>query len=140
MPKADIDREINRLQDELRKAVDNSLMLRLEESQYGKKWLKNRVKVHVNITNPADFSFYSMKIVGKLPIPDNNMRDHRKIAFYDITEADPYKGMAMYSGMGIGEHYMGPTWEDRAVMLQGPAALDMKNAARELLLNQGFRC
>jgi len=46
--------------------------------------------------------------------------------------------MVMYSGMGIGEHYMGPTWEDRAVMLQGPAALDMKNAARELLLNQGF--
>jgi hypothetical protein len=131
--------EIERLQGELRQAVDSSLVLRVERSQYGEAWLKNRVKVHVNITNPVDFSFYSMKIIGKMPIPDNNMRDHRKIIFYDITEQDPYRGMAMFTGMGLGEHYVGADWEDRAVMLQGPGALATKDAARELLKVQGFR-
>jgi len=135
---ADVDAEINRLQDGLRKAVDESLMLQLEKSQYGDDWLKNYVKVHVNITNPVDFSFYSMKIIGKMPVPDNNMRDHRKIAFYDITEEDPYRGMAMFTGMGLGEHYVGANWEDRAVMLQGPGALATKDAARFLLQTQGF--
>jgi len=135
---ADMQQEIERLQDELRKAVDNSLVLRLQESQFGEKWLKNRIKVHVNITNPVDPSFYSLKMIGKMPIPDNNMRDHRKIIFYDVTEDDPYRGMAMFTGMGIGEHYVGATWEDRAVMLQGPAALATKDAARELLHIQGF--
>jgi len=136
---ADIEAEINRLQAELREAVANSLMLKLEESQYGEKWLKNYVKVHVNITNPVDFSFYSMKIIGKMPVPDNNMRDHRKIAFYDITEEDPYRGMAMFTGMGLGEHYVGANWEDRAIMMQGPGALATKDAARFLLQNQGFK-
>jgi hypothetical protein len=40
--------------------------------------------------------------------------------------------------MGIGEHYGGPTWDDRALLVRGPAALDAKTAARELLLSQGF--
>jgi len=66
------------------------------------------------------------------------MRDHRKIAFYDVTEEDPYKGMAMFTGMGIGEHYVGANWEDRAFMVQGPGALAVKDAARNLLLAQGF--
>lgn len=135
---ADWEREIERLQAELRRAVEESLILQLEASQFGEKWLKNRIKVHVNITNPVDPSFYSLKMIGKMPIPDNNMRDHRKIIFYDITEEDPYRGMAMFTGMGIGEHYVGSTWEDRAVMLQGPAALATKDAARHLLRIQGF--
>jgi hypothetical protein len=66
------------------------------------------------------------------------MRDHRKIAFYDITETDPYRGLAIYTGMGIGEHYAGPTWEDRAIMVQGPAVLTLKAQARRLLLTQGL--
>ncbi len=123
----------------LRDAVAGSALLQAEASQYGEDWLRKRIKVHVSITNPADPTYWASEPFPVMSWPDNVMRDHRKIAFYDITEADPYKGMAMYSGMGIGEHYMGPTWEDRAVMLRGPAALDMKNAARELLLNQGFR-
>mgnify|MGYP003471833463 CR=1 FL=1 len=45
-------------------------------------------------------------------------RDHRKIVFYDVSEDDPYRGMAMFTGMGIGEHYTGAHWEDRALMLQ----------------------
>jgi hypothetical protein len=92
--------EIARLQDDLRKAVDESLMLQVEKNQYGEKWLYNRIRVQVNITNPADYSFYSVKTIGKLPIPDNNMRDHRKIVFYDVTEGDPYRGMAMFTAWG----------------------------------------
>ncbi|UCE02635.1 MAG: hypothetical protein JSW67_00010 [Candidatus Latescibacterota bacterium] len=94
--------------------------------------------MHANITNPADPSFFSRQIIPLVGIPDNLLRDHRKIAFYDITEEDPYKGMAIYTGMGLGEHYAGGTWEDRALMVTGPAALSLKRAARELLQNQGF--
>lgn len=132
------EREIEGLQDDLRRAVDESLMLQVEKNQYGEKWLYNRIRVQVNITNPADYSFYSIKVVGKIPIPDNNMRDHRKIVFYDITEDDPYRGMAMFTGMGIGEHYTGTMWEDRALMLRGPGALATKDAARFLFKTQGF--
>jgi hypothetical protein len=127
-----------RVQDALRTAVAESRLLQERAAEYGDDWLKNQVKVHVNITHPSDFSFWANQVFPILDWPDNVMRDHRKIAFYDITEEDPYKGMVIYSGMGIGEHYVGPTWEDRAILLQGPAALDMKNAARELLLEQGF--
>ena len=125
-------------QDRLRQAVDNSILLQLGASQYGDDWLKNRIKVHVNITNPADPSFYSLHSMGFMPIPDNMMRDHRKIAFYDISEEDPFRGNAMFTGMGIGEHYVGANWEDRALMISGPGALAVKDAARELLLAQGY--
>lgn len=135
---AEWQQEIKRLQDDLRAAVDESLMLQVEKNQYGEKWLYNRIRVQVNITNPADFSFYSLKVVGKIPVTDNNMRDHRKIVFYDVSEDDPYRGMAMFTGVGIGEHYAGAAWEDRALMLQGPGALATKNAARFLFKTQGF--
>ncbi|HEU4364480.1 MAG TPA: hypothetical protein VFT13_03350, partial [Candidatus Krumholzibacteria bacterium] len=130
--------EVERLQADLRRAVDESLMLQVEKNQYGERWLYNRIRVHVNVTNPADYSFYSIKVIGKIPIPDNNMRDHRKIVFYDVSEDDPYRGMAMFTGMGIGEHYSGTMWEDRALMLRGPGALATKNAARALFKTQGF--
>lgn len=130
---------IERLQADLRKAVDESTVLQVKRSQYGDDWLHDLVRVHVNITNPADFSFYSFKVMGIMPVSDNNMRDHRKIVFYDISEDDPYRGMVMFTGMGLGEHYSGATWEDRALMLVGPAALETKNAARFLLQTQGFR-
>ena len=131
--------EIERLQADLRKAVSESTVLQVERSQYGDDWLYDRIRVHVNITNPADYSFYSRKLMGKLAIADNHMRDHRKIVFFDISEDDPYRGTVMLTGMGLGEHYTGATWEDRAVMLVGPAALETKNAARFLLQTQGFR-
>jgi hypothetical protein len=67
------------------------------------------------------------------------MRDHRKVVFYDVSEEDPYRGMAMFTGMGIGEQYTGAQWEDRALMLQGPGALATKNAARFLFQTQGFK-
>ena len=71
-------------------------------------------------------------------IPDDLMRDHRKLSFYDVTERDPGKVAALYSGMGIGEQYVGPTWDDRAMLVQGPVLLSLKDEARRLLEQQGF--
>ncbi len=125
-------------QQELRDAVAGSRLLQTERFQYGDDWLKKRIRVHISITNPSDFSFTSLHVAGIVPVPDNLMRDHRKIAFFDITEEDPYRGRAMFTGMGIGEHYAGANWEDRAVVIRGPTALPVKNAARALLEQQGF--
>ena len=71
-------------------------------------------------------------------VPDLLMRDHRKITFYDVSELDPGKGEAMYTGMGVGEQYTGPTWDDRAILARGPFLVTLKEAARDLLLSQGY--
>ena len=125
-------------QAELQAAVDGSERLQAEAARYGEDWLRNRIKVQVNVTNPADLSYWANSYFPVAGWPDNAIRDHRKIAFYDITEEDPYRGSATFSGMGVGEHYVGPNWEDRALVLSGPAALEVKNQARELLVSQGF--
>ena len=136
--RADWEENLREAQNRLRQAIADSELLRVAATQYGDKWLKNLIKVNINITNPADNSFRSWHSMGIMPIPDNMMRDHRKIAFYDVTEADPYKGIAMFTGMGIGEHYVGAHWEDRAIMIQGPGALAVKDAARGLMAAQGI--
>jgi hypothetical protein len=128
------------LQAELRAAVDSSGALSAGREKYGEKWLENLVKVHINITNPADFSFRSANMFKYLFfVPDILFRDHRKISFYDLTELDPGRGEGMFTGMGVGEHYAGATWDDRAILARGPAVLDLKTEARNLLLSQGFR-
>ncbi|HSE65602.1 MAG TPA: hypothetical protein VLB12_01360, partial [Gemmatimonadales bacterium] len=53
-------------------------------------------------------------------------------------EADPGKGTALLTGLGVGEHYAQFQWLDRTIVINGPAALTLKTAARELLLSQGF--
>ncbi len=123
----------------LRRAVEQSQLLQAEARQYGREWLENLVSVHVNVTNPADPSFRAGGVVPLVGLPDNLIRDHRKIVFYDIGEDDPYRGLALYTGIGVGELYSGPRWEDRAVIVQGPAALSLKEEARRLLLSQGMR-
>jgi hypothetical protein len=131
---------IREVQKELREAVAASPTLQAGRKRYGDAWLKNMIKVHVNNTNPADMSFRSNYLFGWLPfIPDIILRDHRKISFYDITELDPGQGEAIYTGMGVGEHYAGPTWDDRAILVAGPALVGLKDAARETLLSQGFK-
>ena len=131
---------IRRLQAELRAAVAESAELQNGLKVYGKNWLYNKIKVHVNITNPSDLSFRASHLFDYFPYaPDNVMRDHRKISFYDITELDPGRGESIFTGMGVGEHYSGPTWDDRALLVRGPAALHAKEAARELLLTQSFK-
>ncbi len=132
-------RALTAAQEELRQAVAASRLLQTERAQYGDAWLNNRIKVHVSVTNPADPSFRSRQILPLIGMPDDVMRDHRKVVLFDVSEADPYRGMAMYAGMGVGEKYAGPAWEDRAVMLQGPAALALRDEARVLLEVQGIR-
>ena len=125
-------------QADLYAAVEGSERLQADAARYGEDWLRNRIKVQVNVTNPADLSYWANSYFPVAGWPDNAIRDHRKIAFYDITEEDPYRGAATFSGMGVGEHYVGPNWEDRALVLEGPAALEVKNQARDLLMSQGF--
>jgi hypothetical protein len=127
-------------QQELRDAVTRSFRLNQDATANGgERWLRKMVKVHVNVVAPSDFSFRSHRIVPKWPfVPDNITRDHRKIAFYDITESDPYGGAAFIMGVGIGEHYASPTWEDRGYRVRGPAALEVRAAARRALLRNGF--
>jgi hypothetical protein len=125
--------------DRLRAAVDGSRVLQAEAREYGDAWLRNRIKVHVNITHRTDPSFFSGALVGTIfGYPDNIMRDHRKIAFRDVDEAYPGRGAAILTGMGVGEQYLGPGWEDRSLMVAGPVLLSLKTAARELLLSQGL--
>jgi hypothetical protein len=130
---------IRRKQQELRDAVAASATLQRAQEEYGNDWVEDLVKVHVNITNPTDLSFRSRHLINGLTIaPDILMRDHRKISFYDVTELDPAKGEAIYTGMGVGEHYAGATWDDRALLVSGPALLTLKREAHDLLISQGF--
>jgi hypothetical protein len=129
---------IAKAQEELRTAVAESRLLQQRARTHGDDWLRNRIKVHVNITNPVDWSFLSHRVIPVLGLPDVVMRDHRKISFFDVTEADPGAGEAIFTGMGVGDHYAGPTWEDRAILVTGPSLVGLKGAAREMLLGQGF--
>jgi len=125
--------------DRLRDAVHHSRVLQAEAREYGDAWLHNRIKVHVNITNRVDASFWSGGLISSVfGYPDDVMRDHRKIAFRDVSEDDPYGGVGILTGMGVGEHYLGPGWDDRSLVLQGPVLLQIKQAARELLTSQGL--
>ncbi|HSH74131.1 MAG TPA: hypothetical protein VLA09_00390, partial [Longimicrobiales bacterium] len=116
------------LQTDLRYAVANSALMQSQALHFGDGWIENVVKVHVNVTNPPDASFWTDETLPFfMGLPDIVMRDHRKIAFYDVTEEDPFKGMAIYTGMGVGEHYVGASWEDRSMLVQGPVLLSLKD-------------
>lgn len=127
-------------QRELRAAVAASKRLQADAAREGGEgWLRDVVKVHVDITQPSDFTFRSHRILPPLPfVPDNVMRDHRKLAFYDVTEAAPYAGAMILGGVGIGEHYASPTWDDRGMVARGPATLEARAALRRLLRLNGF--
>jgi len=125
---------------ELRTAVAHSVRLQREAVTHGgTTWLERVVRVHVNVTLPSDFSFRSHHIIPPIPFTaDNVMRDHRKIAFYDVSEASPYEGALLVTGIGIGEHYSSTSWEDRGYEIRGPAALEARAAARRLLESNGI--
>lgn len=125
-------------QEQLRDAVAHSRLLQDQAGQWGEDWLRNLIKVHVSITNPGDPSFWRSEMIPIWGITDDIMRDHRKIAFYDVTEEDPYRGGAIYTGAGVGEHYTTLNWEDRAILAEGPALLTLKYAARDLLIHEGI--
>ncbi|MGW8265477.1 MAG: hypothetical protein ACWGSQ_03865 [Longimicrobiales bacterium] len=134
----DWEAEIRRAQDRLRRAVANSRLLQAEAREYGEDWLFNRIRVQINITNPADPTFWARELIPWAGFPDALIRDHRKISFFDVDPLDPTRGRALYTGMGVGEHYNGPTWDDRAILVQGPVLRSLRTAARDLLLQQGF--
>jgi len=110
--------------DQLRSAVARSRALEgLSEHR-----LRELFRIQVHVTNPFDPCFAS----------DVAYRDHRKVAFRDISETDPAAGVAMFTGQGIGEHYYGPDWDDRSIRVTGPSLVALKTQARRLLQSQGF--
>jgi phosphatidylserine/phosphatidylglycerophosphate/cardiolipin synthase-like enzyme len=135
---AGTERTLGEAQRALQAAVAGSRRRQEERARYGEAWLHRRVKVHVHITHPSDFSFWGPGLIPLLGMPDNLMRDHRKVVFYDLSEDDPTAGEALFSGMGLGEHYAGAAWEDRALIVKGPAALAARAAARRLLERNGL--
>jgi hypothetical protein len=132
---------IRTAQQSLRDAVAGSKRLQQLRAERGDKWLHQYVRVHVSITFRGDPSFrrrVPAKDVAML-FADDYMRDHKKVVFYDLTERDPVRGAALFTGEGVGEHYEGALWEDRTLLVRGPSALPLKREARALLLSQGVK-
>jgi phosphatidylserine/phosphatidylglycerophosphate/cardiolipin synthase-like enzyme len=143
LPRGNAEKEahLRERQQALRAAVHASRRLRQDAAANGgDRFLHKAIKVHVSVMQPSDFSFRSHHIIPPLPfVPDNIMRDHRKVVIYDVSEDDPYRGAALVMGVGIGEHYASPTWEDRGYRVRGPAALEVRAAARRALRRNGFK-
>ncbi len=116
---------VRRQQQRLRDVIEASSALK----RFGKDYVKNAVRIQVNITHQFDPTFKE----------DAVARDHRKLAFRDIFEDDPALGVAVFTGEGIGEYYLGRSWEDRSLALRGPDLVKLKTEVRELFLSQGFR-
>ena len=138
---AELQKEIRTAQRSLRDAVAGSKRLQQLRTERGDRWLHQYVRVHVSITFRGDASFRRRapaKDVAML-FADDYMRDHKKVVFYDLTERDPARGAALFTGEGVGEHYEGALWEDRTLLVRGPSALPLKREARALLLSQGFK-
>jgi hypothetical protein len=57
---------------------------------------------------------------------------------YDVNEADPYRGALFVMGIGIGEVYASPSWEDRGFRIRGPATLEARAALRRTLRGNGY--
>jgi hypothetical protein len=135
------ERHLRERQSELRAAVATSRRLQHDAQASGNadRWLRNTIKVHVNVGNQSDFSFRSSHIIPAVPFtPDNVMRDHRKLVIYDVNEADPNRGAVFVMGIGIGEVYSSATWEDRGFRLSGPATLEARAALRRALRSNGY--
>ena len=135
------ERHLRQRQNELRAAVASSRRLQRDAKASGDaaRWLRETIKVHVNVDQQSDWSFRSGHIIPGIAFaPDNLMRDHRKLVIYDVNEADPYRGAAFVMGIGIGEVYSSATWEDRGFRLRGPAALDARAGLRQVLRSNGY--
>ena len=135
------ERHLTERQRELRAAVAASARLQRDARSSGdaERWLRSIVRVQVNVGQQSDFSFRSRHIIPGIPFtPDNVMRDHRKLVIYDIHEGDPYRGALFVMGIGIGEVYASPSWEDRGFRVRGPAALEARAALRRALLRNGY--
>jgi hypothetical protein len=125
-------------------AFQDRLRIALERLRDEKEWteddIKNQIKVHINITNKEDETFAAYFI------REDFIRDHRKIAFRDVFEDAPCwgktkteRGVAIFTGQGVGENYLGADWEDRSIKVEGIDLVKLKNATRELFLSQNPR-
>ena len=135
------ERHLRQRQSELLAAIASSRRLQQDAKASGdaQRWVRETIKVHVNVGNQSDFSFRSGHIIPGIPFtPDNLMRDHRKLVLYDVNEADPYRGAVFVMGIGIGEMYASATWEDRGFRLSGPATLEARAALRQALRSNGY--
>ncbi|HEX9109553.1 MAG TPA: hypothetical protein VF832_20065, partial [Longimicrobiales bacterium] len=130
---------LDSMQAALRAAAAGSRRLQAEGRVHGAAWLHDRLCVHVHITHQADPSFWSSGVFPLVGLPDNALHDHRKLIFYDLSDADPYRGRLIVTGMGIGEVFAGAGWEDRAALVRGPAALVVRREAARLLVGQGVK-
>jgi hypothetical protein len=133
----DMEQAILALQDSLRAAVAGSRGLGELERTQGRRAVETLVKVHVNITNLADHSFRTHRLLGVPLGSDNLLRDHRKLLIRDVTPLDPHAGEVILTGVGIGDHYASPTWDDRGLRIRGPAALEAREQARRVLEENG---
>lgn len=102
--------------------------------------IERQVKVHINITNKSDETY------GAYALKDDVMRDHRKTAFRDVFEDLPCwgsspgeNGVAIFTGQGVGEAYLGADWEDRSLKVEGVDLVKLKTATRALFLSQSPR-
>lgn len=125
--------QIAGMQDSLRAAVTGSARMQAEAATRGREWIAALVKVHVNVTNPADFSFRSRHLMSPPLGSDNLMRDHRKLFLRDADEADPSSGEVVLAGVGVGDHYASATWEDRALSIRGPGVAETLQYLRATL-------
>ncbi|HZI41551.1 MAG TPA: hypothetical protein VFD67_07590, partial [Gemmatimonadaceae bacterium] len=135
------ERHLLQRRNELLAAIASSRRLQQDAKSSGnaERWLREIIKVHVNVGNQSDFSFRSSHIIPGIPFtPDNLMRDHRKLVLYDVNEADPYRGAVFVMGIGIGEMYSSASWEDRGFRVRGPATLEARAALREALRRNGY--
>lgn len=130
--------EIREQQARLRDAVAGSRRLAAGREAFGSAWVREVIRVQVNITNPSDFSFRSRRLLGHPIGADNLLRDHRKLVIRDLSLDDPAAGELILAGVGVGDHYADATWDDRALLLQGPAAADALEYAREVLIRNGL--
>jgi hypothetical protein len=135
-----LERSIAEAQDELRRAVRDSPAIEAEARRRGPGWASRIFAVQVNVTFPPDPSYRGPRGSGTVisGMTDDFMRDHRKVAFADVTERDPSRGIAILTGLGVGEHYARFQWLDRTMVVRGPGAVVLKDEARALLRSQGF--
>jgi len=122
---------------EFQKRLRTALDRLKKEKGWTQKEIEQKVKVHINITNKASETY------GAYALQDDVMRDHRKIAFRDVFEDAPCwgsaageNGVAIFTGQGVGEHYLGAGWEDRSLKIEGVDLVKLKTATRELFLSQ----
>lgn len=149
-PKRDgqgLNSECNRRIDELtlriwdfQKRLRTAIARLKDEKSWTQDDIERQVKVHINITNKTDETY------GAYALKDDLMRDHRKIVFRDVFEDAPClgssageNGVAIFTGQGVGEHYLGADWEDRSLKVEGVDLVKLKTATRELFLSQSPR-